>query len=309
MEHGPGADRPYRPSMPTTAAADDLPEVLALIVAQQRRPEANVAYLGSDPGGVAAELHGLQPPWTTTLRIVREGDRIVGAVAVEWDEEVGRSWVMGPWVDLDGGRWLPAAEELLDAALAQVPPAITRHELSGDTANRNLAELSAVRGWWATEVNHALAVDEATVAGWVRVDGGALRPARTEDVEGIRALHDQEFPGTYATADQIVAGQQDGSRVTVVAEDGAGGVAAYASGHLQDDGEACLDFLAVHPDRQGAGLGCEAIVAVTHALLPRSPLRRLSLTVQDHRAPARRLYERLGFRHRASIVGYRSWEQ
>ena len=31
----------------------------------------------------------------------------------------------------------------------------------------------------------------------------------------------------------------------------------------------------------------------------------LHLTVQDHRAPARRLYESLGFQRSLSIVGYR----
>ena len=221
---------------------DELADVVAFIVDQQRRPDRNVAYLGTEPDGVAAELEGLEPSWTSTARIAREDGRLVGVVAVEWDGEVGRSWVMGPWVIHDDDRWLAVAGELLDAALAQVPPAITRHELSGDVANRRLAELATARGWWTTEVNHALSVDEAIVDGWGDIDVTALRPATPDDLEGIRRLHDTEFPGTYANAEQLVAGQQDGTRVTLVAADGAGGVAAYASGHLQDDGEACLDF-------------------------------------------------------------------
>lgn len=280
-----------------------------LIVDQQRRPDRNVAYLGTEHEGVTAELEGLEPAWTTTARIAREDGRVVGAVAVEWDDDVGRSWVMGPWVAHDDDRWLPLAEALLDAALAQVPPAITRHEMSGDLANRQLAALAAARGWWTTEVNHALSVDDVIVGTWADIDVAALRPATADDLEGIRALHDAEFPGTYATADQLVAGQQDGSRVTLVADDGTGGVAAYASGHLQDDGEGCLDFVVVRADRHGSGLGRQAIAAVARDLLPRAPLRRMSLTVQDHRVPARGLYERLGFRQEVSFVGYRSWEQ
>jgi ribosomal protein S18 acetylase RimI-like enzyme len=295
--------------MLTSPGADELAEVIDLIVDQQCRPDRNIAYLGTERAGVIAELEGLEPAWTTTARIAREGDRIVGAVAVEWDDEVGRSWVMGPWVTHDDDRWLRLAGELLDAALAQVPPAITRHEMSGDLANRHLAQLAAARGWWVTEANHALSVDEAIAATWADIDVTALRPATPDDLEGIRALHDTEFPGTYASADQLVAGQQDGTRTTLVVPDGTGGVAAYASGHLQDDGEACLDFVVVHPDHHGRGLGRRAITAVARDLLPRSPLRRMSLTVQDHRAPARGLYERLGFRHEVSFVGYRSWEQ
>ena len=295
--------------MLTPPDPEELVGVVDLIVGQQRRPDRNIAYLGTEHEGVTAELEGLEPAWTTTARIAREGGRIVGAVAVEWDDEVGRSWIMGPWVAHDDDRWLALAAELLDAALAQVPPAITRHEMSGDLANHQLAALAAARGWWTTEVNHALSVDEEIVASWTDVADADLRPATIDDVEGIRALHDTEFPATYATADQLVAGQQDGTRVTVVADDGAGGIAAYASGHVQDDGEGCLDFVVVHPDRHGNGLGRRAIASVARDLLPRSPLGRMALTVQDHRAPARGLYERLGFRHEVSFVGYRSWEQ
>lgn len=295
--------------MLTPPAPEELAAVVDLIVDQQRRPDRNIPYLGTDPEGVTAELEGLEPAWTSTARIAREDDRIVGAVAVEWDDDVGRSWVMGPWVAHDDDRWLPVAEELLDAALAQVPSAITRHEMSGDLANQQVAALAAARGWWPTEANHALSVDGAIVGTWDDIDVTGLRPATTDDLEGLRALHDAEFPGTYATADQLVAGQQDGTRVTLVVDDGAGGVAAYASGHLQDDGEGCLDFVVVRPDQHGRGLGRQAVAAIARDLLPRSPLRRMSLTVQDHRAPARGLYERLGFRHEVSFVGYRSWEQ
>ncbi|HSP03370.1 MAG TPA: GNAT family N-acetyltransferase [Acidimicrobiales bacterium] len=295
--------------MLTPPAPEEVAAVVDLIVDQQRRPDRNIPYLGTDPEGVTAELEGLEPAWTSTARIAREDDRIVGAVAVEWDDDVGRSWVMGPWVAHDDDRWLPLAGELLDAALAQVPSSITRHEVSGDLANQQVAALAAARGWWPTEVNHALSVDEAIVGTWGDIDVTGLRPATTDDLEGIRPLHDAEFPGTYATADQLVAGQQDGSRVTLVADDGAGGVAAYASGHLQDDGEGCLDFVVVHPDQHGRGLGRQAVAAIARDLLPRSPLGRMSLTVQDHRAPARGLYERLGFRHEASFVGFRSWEE
>jgi len=36
-------------------------------------------------------------------------------------------------------------------------------------------------------------------------------------------------------------------------------------------------------------------------------LGRVCLTVQDHRTPARALYERLGFRPDGSLIAYRSW--
>jgi hypothetical protein len=112
--------------------------------------------------------------------------------------------VIGPWAAGDGATWAAAAGALLDAALAQVPATVTRHEPSGDTA-------------------------EAWPAGDDDSPAAALRSATAGDVGGIAALHDVEFPGTYASAAQLVAGQTDGTRVVLVAEDRRGGVAGYAA--------------------------------------------------------------------------------
>jgi hypothetical protein len=47
------------------------------------------------------------------------------------------------------------------------------------------------------------------------------------------------------------------------------------------------------------------MVAVCRPVIAASTTGKLHLTVQDHRSPARRLYESLGFRRSLSIVGYR----
>ncbi len=46
---------------------------------------------------------------------------------------------------------------------------------------------------------------------------------------------------------------------------------------------------------------------MTRSLLERASANRVALTVQDHRAAARALYDRLGFRPDGVMVAYRSW--
>ena len=46
----------------------------------------------------------------------------------------------------------------------------------------------------------------------------------------MAALRDTEFPDTYASTTQLVDGQLGGSRVVLVAHEGHGGVASYATG-------------------------------------------------------------------------------
>lgn len=131
-----------------------------------------------------------------TARVLRDGTGITGAVIAEWDDDLGRAWIVGPWVVGEGDPWIAPAGELLDAALAQLLPNVTRCEMCGDSANRWLADLAATVGWMATEPNHVLVAD-AGVAGWPATGGGrraSLRTADPRDIGAIAALHDVEFP-------------------------------------------------------------------------------------------------------------------
>lgn len=295
---------------PEPAAADgDADGIVAFIAAEQAHPQRRIIYVGVETAGIQAELEALAPPWLSTVRVTRDGAEITGVVLVEVDEELGRAWIIGPWARGDGDEWMHTAGGLLDAALAQLPPAVTGHEMCGDSDHRLLATLAELRGWRPSEANHILVVDPSVVGGWPAGDDGLParhRPAAAGDVDAIAVLHDAEFPDTYATAQGLLDDQAKGARVVLVVDDDAGRVVGYAAGEIHSDGEGFIDFLGVAPAARGAGLGRHLAMAITRALLERSPLDRVALTVQDHRAPARALYERLGFRSEGTLVAYRS---
>jgi ribosomal protein S18 acetylase RimI-like enzyme len=290
---------------------DELSDVVVFIAGQQAHPDRRITYVGTDAAGIKAELDGLEPSWVATARLLRVGTGIAGAVIAEWDDDLGRAWIVGPWVVGDGDSWMAASVELLDAALAQLPPSVTRYEMCGDIANRRLADLAATRGWMASEPIHFLLADAGVVAAWPAGGGGrraSLRTAEAHDIGAIAALHDDEFPDTYASASQLVDGQLDGSRLVLVAVDRHGGVVGYIAGSVHDDGEGFIDFVVVDPGTRGLGVGRQLVMTATRRLLDRSPLGLVGLAVRDHRTPARGLYERrLGFRSDGSHVAYRSW--
>jgi ribosomal protein S18 acetylase RimI-like enzyme len=290
-------------------ATPDLDDVVAFIADQQARPERRCTYVGTRPEGIRAELDALDPPWAETLRVVADArGNLRGATVVEWEEGAGRAWILGPWVAGDAAAWDELAPGLLDAALSQLPPTVTRCEVCSDVANELLADLAAEVRWVPSAVNHAYVVEEATVAGWPdEPPTMPLRDAVPDDLAAIRPLHDAEFPGTYASAEQLVGGQADGSRVVLVVPGPEGaGLAGYAAGQVQPDGEGYIDYVVVHPDARRTGVGRRLVTAITRELLAASTTGRVNLTVQDHRADARRLYEQLGFRLDESFVAYSS---
>ena len=258
--------------------------------------------LGEEREGVAAELADLAPGWGSTVRVAREDGRVVAASLVEWDEETARAWVFGPWVAGGDEAWARWARPLLDAALEQLPAGIDRVELAGDVTNVRMAALADELGWEASEVSHVFAAAAAAASGWPD-PVLTIRPATAADRETIRPLHDQEFPATYARVERLLPDEPDGKFHVLVAEEGSRFL-GYAAGRVQPDGAGYLDYLAVPDAARGRGAGRDLPVAIGRYLVDAAPHHDVNLTVQDHRTPARRLYESLGFTLQLSIVGY-----
>jgi ribosomal protein S18 acetylase RimI-like enzyme len=286
--------------------AATLDAVVALIAGQQQQREREVIYVGEQPDGIRAELEALDPPWTDTVRVVRDGDALRAVALAEWDHTIGRAWIFGPWVDGDDEAWERWASELVAAQLAQLPPTVTSHELAGTVENQRLARLAAELGWPATEVNFAY-VFEAEPSGAVPPEPeDGLRDVVGDDVGLIAPLHDLEFPDTYFTAQQLLERAATGEHVVLVATSDEGRFAGYAAGRIQPDGNGYIDFVAVDPSGRGGGAGRRLVSGLVRRLLPVSTTGEVHLTVQEHRAPARALYASLGFRLDIGFVGYRS---
>lgn len=289
----------------TRADADQRDAALALIVAAQSSPRTACAYFGTEADGVRAELDDLDTPWQETLRVaVEPSGRVVGAVLHDADpEETMRSWIHGPWT-VDEQTWSAYAVPLVRAALDQLPPGVEQHELSAAPAHTGMARLAADLGWHATGLSIAYQATTATAHRWP-ADAPDARVATPEELPAISALHDAAFPGTYATARQLLA---DEARSTLVlGHDGE--VAGYASGEIQADGAGYLDFLAIAPERRGRGLAPGLLAAISRELLARSSQGTVNLVVDEMNAAAVALYEGFGYVRDAELLGYRSWPQ
>ncbi len=294
----------------TVAGPAEVDAVLDLIAGEQADKTRGTTMLGEEREGIAAELAEMEPDWVTTLRVAHEHGRPVGASVVDIDTENGRAWIQGPWVAGDDDAWRRWARPLIDAALAQLPEGVDRVEIAGDVTNVRMAALAGELGWAPSEVSHVLSADEQVARGWPD-PALAIRVATAADRETIRPLHDSEFPATYAPVERLLPDEPDGKFHVVLAEDGArsdGALSAqflgYAAGQVHPDGEGYLDFIAVPDAARGRGTGRDLVVTISRWLVENAPKRDVHLTVQDHRAPARRLYESLGFHQSLSIVGY-----
>jgi ribosomal protein S18 acetylase RimI-like enzyme len=287
--------------MTTPLPCTDRAAALEFIVSCQQSPAAGTAFLGDDRAGIEAELEGLEPPWLQTLRAVTIEGRLRAAIAVEWDEEPSMAWLHGPWGAPDAVH--AHGQDLVMAAVAQVPETISRYELCGHVANTAMAALSERLGFTATETNLALVVDAGHAAGWALPEprhAMTVRPAVPADREELARLHEPEFGAAYATVDQLLTRHR-----TVVAEDPHGRMLGYASGRIQDDGSGYVDFTAVDPASRRRGVGRHVVTALVRLLLAEGSPEQVHLTVRESRTAAQRLYLSLGMHQDAALRGYR----
>lgn len=281
--------------MHATGSPEDHDAALRLIVEMQRSAATACAYLGRDEAGVREDLENLDQDWHETLRVSRGPDgRVDGAVLIEWDTELDRSWVHGPWTRQ--GRWEQQAPGLLDSVIAQAP--VARHEMYAAVENVQMAWLAERCGWSAGEANfeYTASLDGGPSA--LRTAHDAVRAARPEDLPRLAELHEAEFPGTYASTSDLL--EHGGSYSTFVHAEG-GRVLGYLSGQMQGTDTLYVDFLAVAPEarRRGVARGLLDAAAL------RMGARTITLTVDEHRPDAQRVYEALGFSRTAVTRPYR----
>lgn len=307
--NGPGNRGSSGPTCPPRLATpDDVDAVIGLIIDQQARPDRNTPTLGVTSASVLAELEDLEPPWIQTLRIASSDDgRLVGAVLIDWSAEARRAWIHGPWADADDQQWPEIGAVLLEAATSQLPAEIATTVMTAIVEHHCMANLAGRLGWSAGEVNHVLVVDAKTVETWTSpTDPDSLRSMTDDDVAAIRALHDVEFPSTYYSAAELAARVSRGDQIVLIADLDDGSIGGYVAGQIQPDGDGYIDFLAVAAAARQSGIGRELVTTLCRQLIPRTATLRVCLTVQDQRAPARALYDSLGFKRDGSIVGFES---
>ncbi len=278
------------------AVDHELDELVALAVRCQRDPETSCAYLAESHAAIRDEILGVDD-WAIHTVVAREGDRLLGWLLAEIDDELGRVWWWGPFVE--PGAFASVADSLLAVARERLPAGIVEEEAVATPENVEMAAWCKRHGLVRQTASTILSIDRAPE----RVDGDAnVRPMIDRDHAAVIRLHDGLFPGTHYTGEQLVEGISGHDVLLVAVLDGE--VVGYAAAELQPDGSGYLDFVGVDPDRRGVHLGDALVRSACRALLERGA-SHVHLTVREDNEAARRLYDGLGFQVDETLLPYR----
>lgn len=293
------------------ARPDELAELADLAARCQRDPDRYCSYVGDDTHTIAADVDDVDD-WAATTVVADDGDRPIGWLLAESDDEIGRTWWWGPFVDRDTD-WDQVADALWEHAQAAFGDEIpSTSELAADSRSSLVAAFADRHGFDANEgsaclVLHAERDDDH--AQLDRVLASAIETAGVEIttpdaapwVEAVASLHDRLFARTHRTGADVARSSGDQTCLVALAD---GDVVGYVATERQHDGSLYVDFLGVDPEHRGRGIG-RALVAGACRQGFGGGATFAHLTVRESNHGARALYDALGFETERVLVPYR----
>lgn len=280
---------------------EELALASALVAEQQAEPSTHICYLSPQAQDIAEDLRGLDPIGIQSVLVAVDGDRLLGLLGAEWDEDPPRVWWWGPFVFDRAEDPDNVANALLDHGHALLPDTVTQEELGPDDRNTFVAELAQARGFEPDDASVVL-TREALGGDGAEADGPSITPFAEEHRQAVAALHEHCFAGAHLPGERIDEGEH---RLVLVATDAQDGLLGYVAANRETDGSGYIDFVGVAEEARGRGIGGALVESAAAELNKRHGCETINLTVREHNTAARRLYARLGFTEERLIRPWR----
>lgn len=276
----------------------DFERVVHFVARMNDDPAHHIGYFGVGPADVGEELRGLELPLTEGFKLLVEEGKLIGVMGVEYDFEINRAWLYGPVIDHPD--WHTLADQLYAAVRPAIPPAIGHYELFCDAHHLNCALFAERHGFKRGSENAIFSIPRTAA-----IPAAAAQEWEPRFFESFQVLHDQAFPNTYYTAQQIVDKQGDHARLLLAVQDGA--LQGYIFVQVTPDAHSgYIDFIAVDQRWRGQGIGKTLLAAALHWMFSFPEVQQAGLTVAAANTPAVRLYESFGFVRERTVCAFRT---
>jgi ribosomal protein S18 acetylase RimI-like enzyme len=220
--------------------------------------------------------------------LAEEDGTLRGAMAIDWDREEKRGWVLGPFVP--EADWPALAGPLFAAGIENLPPEIRQLDTYTDVANRRAIALYTAEGFTVykrAEVYTAEPPDPLPPA----PPAAELPP---EQEAAFLALHAEAFPGAPEPGPRILARRSPERPLFALVEDGR--FLGYINLRVNEaPREGFVEYLAVAANARGQGHGRKLLEWGLGWCFTGHGLPSLGLLVDTANTGARHLYESVGF--------------
>ena len=280
---------------------DRLDELVEFVARINSNGAHHIGFFGEGEADVRASLAECIVPPAEGFMMAYDGDRLVGVFGVDANPEIGRAWLFGPLVD--HADWRPVADRLYESILPLLSSELRERDLFCDVQNIHVDEFAARHGFPLRSENAVLTLarekytPSAKRITQVTFYDESLFPQ-------FERLHNELFPKTYFTAQQIIE-KLDSHHKLFLALEGEQ-LLGYHFCKIEPESElGYVDFIGTDSSARGRGIAADLLASGVDWMLSAVSTKKVSLTVNADNIPARKLYEKFGFVVDRIMRGYR----
>ena len=229
-------------------------------------------------------------PARESFFIATESDKVVGVCGFDADIERGKAEIWGPFVDhVDA---LLVSNMLWESIITVIPSTIQNVSLFPENHNKTVVDLANRLSFQPISKETILTCSKLSFR---EITNDNVIPLISEHYSSLVKLHNQIFPNTYLTGNEMVEELSETS-TAFGAVDEDSNLLGYLYAEAEPEfGEGSIEFFGVNPLFRNKGVGSSLLAKGLEWLFTFPSIEEVTLCVQSDNSKAIRLYKRLGF--------------
>ena len=275
----------------------DVKEIASFIARLNNEEEHSVGYCGTNEEEIIDTLTNemdIEKYFVT----IYENEEVIGVLGLDVDEEAKEAEIWGPFVK--GDKWQEVAITMWQELLVKIPIDLSTFYGFYHKQNNRAAEFMTSLGFTRGGEHSILEVhkDEFVQGTYSHI---------VEELKGYTAdfiaLHDRCFPSTYYDGKEITERVNENQNVFLYVENDIVKGYVYVEADPEFN-EGSIEFIAVHLDSQGKGIGLQLTKRAIDYLFSFNGMESVRLCVSRENETAIRLYERAGFKETKQLISF-----
>jgi ribosomal protein S18 acetylase RimI-like enzyme len=266
---------------------DEIDLVSQFISEINRLEESHIGYCGVDPTEIAHSLRE-EITYENSFLTTYDDKELIGVLGFDADLDNHSAEIWGPFVR--GGNW-DKVNSLWDQMIELLPEEINSISMFPNKANLKMLELADKQSFKRHSDQTILSFQRSSLQ---ELEESKLPELGKQYIPEMIHLHDQSFPETYYSGEQIINRLNEKRKVFIFETEGR--LCGYIYVEAEPKfGEGSIEFFAVQESERGKGIGGKLLTAALTWFFSFDSIQSITLCVSSGNQDAIRLYKKVGF--------------
>lgn len=274
----------------TTMKEKDVQNVASFIAQLNNIEQSHIGYCGKDSKEIANALREdiTDVNYTESFVCAYENNQLIGILGFDADLEDESAEIWGPFVIEN--KW-QIANSLWESMSELLPQNITTIYMFPNYKNKNVRHLAQTLDFHEHS-HHAILT--AYKKGFLKLPKVDITELTENYYKDMKQLHDNVFPNTYYSGEQIINRLNDNRKVLIITKQNQ--LLGYIYVEAEPKfGDGSIEFFAVQKTERNKGLGEKLLIIALKWLFTFETIQSVTLTVDSSNIGAIKLYEKVGF--------------